>query len=185
MSVSDLILHLCVCAHQFVIACMRPGNPWYVHVTSPTLMPVNSAVMHCFEFDQSCCCLEQVKRNHAGLSDQLLRVVRALDALEGRFAEQSHHHNSKTHHIHETLARDLGQLECVMAPNSAGDLLLIESCSCNMPDESVAGCAMSAFNGPQCCKGSCKCALWMIFLCSCLLIADDTVCIVLSVQLVF
>ena len=61
-----------------------------------------------------------MKRNHAGLSDQLLRIVRALDALEGRFAEQSHHHNSKTHQIHEALSRDLAQLEAVLAPNSAG-----------------------------------------------------------------
>ena len=71
------------------------------------------------------CWALQVKRNHAGLSDQLLRVVRALDALEGRFAEQSHHHNSKTHQVHEALSQDLAQLEAVMAPNSAGkrDLL--------------------------------------------------------------
>ncbi|KAL3153835.1 hypothetical protein ABBQ32_013411 [Trebouxia sp. C0010 RCD-2024] len=67
--------------------------------------------------------MEMVQRNHAGLSDQLLRTVRALDALEGRFAEQSHHHNSKTHQIHEGLARDLAQLEAVMAPNSAVGLL--------------------------------------------------------------
>ena len=62
-----------------------------------------------------------MKRNHAGLSDQLLRIVRALDALEGRFAEQSHHHNSKTYQIHEALSRDLSQLEAVLAPNSAGE----------------------------------------------------------------
>ena len=62
----------------------------------------------------------QVKRNHAGLSDQLLRIVRALDALEGRFAEQSHHHNSKTHQILESLSQDLAHLETVLAPNSAG-----------------------------------------------------------------
>lgn len=68
------------------------------------------------------CCALQVKRNHAGLSDQLLRIVRALDALEGRFAEQSHHHNSKAHQIHEALSWDLSQLEAVLAPNSAGKL---------------------------------------------------------------
>lgn len=74
----------------------------------------------------------QVKRNHAGLSDQLLRIVRALDALEGRFAEQSHHHNSKTHQIHEALAQDLAQLEAVLAPNSAGKFGVspLDICAC-------------------------------------------------------
>ena len=76
---------------------------------------VRGNIMH------ECCYASQVKRNHAGLSDLLLRIVRALDGLEGRFAEQSHHHNSKTHQIHDALSQDLTQLEAVLAPNSAGE----------------------------------------------------------------
>ncbi|DBA99357.1 TPA: hypothetical protein ACH3X3_011957 [Trebouxia sp. C0006] len=67
--------------------------------------------------------METIKRNHVGLSDQLLRIMRALDALEGRFAEASNHHSSKTHQVHETLSHDLSQLEAVLAPNSAVGLL--------------------------------------------------------------
>lgn len=64
----------------------------------------------------------QVKRNHASLSDQLLRIMRALDALEGRFAVAAHHHNSKTYQTHEALSHDLSHLEAGLAPNSAGHL---------------------------------------------------------------
>lgn len=64
----------------------------------------------------------QVKRNHASLSDQLLRIMRALDALEGRFAVAAHHHNSKTYQTHEALSHDLSHLEAGLAPNSAGQL---------------------------------------------------------------
>ena len=62
----------------------------------------------------------QVKRNHASLSDQLLRIMRALDALEGQFAVASHQHNSKTYQIHEALSHDLNHIEAGLAPNSAG-----------------------------------------------------------------
>ena len=57
--------------------------------------------------------------------------MRALDALEGRFAEASNHHSSKTHHVHESLSHDLSQLEAVLAPNSAGEyvmLVVLELC---------------------------------------------------------
>ncbi|DBA75950.1 TPA: hypothetical protein ACH3X2_008889 [Trebouxia sp. C0005] len=67
--------------------------------------------------------METIKRNHVGLSDQLLRIMRALDALEGRFAEASNHHSSKTHQVHESLSHDLSQLEAILAPNSAVGLL--------------------------------------------------------------
>lgn len=67
--------------------------------------------------------METIKRNHVGLSDQLLRIMRALDALEGRFAEASNHHSSKTHQVHESLSHDLSHLEAILAPNSAVGLL--------------------------------------------------------------
>ncbi len=73
---------------------------------------------------QSTWCL-QIKRNHVGLSDQLLRIMRALDALEGRFAEASNHHSSRTHQVHESLSHDLSQLEAVLAPNSAGKPVIL------------------------------------------------------------
>ena len=66
-------------------------------------------------------CCGQVKRRHAELSGQLLRVFRAVDGLEGRFAEASHYHNSKAHQAHAALAQQLSQLEASLAPNSAGD----------------------------------------------------------------
>lgn len=67
--------------------------------------------------------VETVKRNHASLSDQLLRIMRALDALEGRFAVAAHHHNSKTYQTHEALSHDLSHLEAGLAPNSAVGLV--------------------------------------------------------------
>lgn len=74
------------------------------------------------------CDIVQVKRTHASLSDQLLRIMRALDALEGQFAVASHQHNSKTYQIHEALSKDLSHLEAGLAPNSAGQHQL-DSCS--------------------------------------------------------
>ena len=93
---------LCMCAYMSVFMRGASDYLWGAEFTGA----------HCVKSVLICCTL-QVKQNHAGLSDKLLRIVRALDALEGRFAEQSHHHNSKTHQIHEALSRDLTQLEAV------------------------------------------------------------------------
>lgn len=61
-----------------------------------------------------------MRRRHAELSSQLLRVVHAVDGLEGRFAEASHYHNSRAHQVHSALSQDLAQVEASLAPNSAG-----------------------------------------------------------------
>ena len=59
------------------------------------------------------------------MSDQLLRIMRALDALEGQFFVASHQHNSKTYQIHEALSHDLSVVEANLAPNSAGQSLYL------------------------------------------------------------
>ena len=51
--------------------------------------------------------------------------MRALDALEGRFAEASNHHSSKTHQVHESLSHDLSHLVAILAPNSAGKPVIL------------------------------------------------------------
>ena len=65
----------------------------------------------------------QIKVNHANLSDQLLRIMRALDALEGQFAHAANYHNPRTYQVHEALSQDLKQLENYLAPNSARKLV--------------------------------------------------------------
>ena len=76
------------------------------------------------------CVRKQIKLRHADLSSQLLRVVHAVDGLEGRFAEASHYHNSRGHQAHSAVAHDLAQVEAGLGHNSGGKPPCCRQLSC-------------------------------------------------------
>ena len=121
-TLKDRMEMVCIFRHDHMFRYLMFPSMIKPHVFDSGTQSMVCGINACAQtWHSTSCCFLQLKRNHAGLSDQLLRIVRALDALEGRFAEQSHHHNSKTHQIHEALSQDLAQLETVLAPTSAGE----------------------------------------------------------------
>ena len=63
----------------------------------------------------------QVRRRHFELSHMLLRIMRHIDALEGRFAASQNHWDAQSQEAVAQLAQALQSLEAAIAPTAAGD----------------------------------------------------------------
>jgi sirohydrochlorin ferrochelatase len=64
--------------------------------------------------------LQQVHRQHAQLSHQLLRVQRAIDAMEGRYAAAAGYSEKQGQQVAAQLAQQLTELESQVGAQSAG-----------------------------------------------------------------
>jgi len=68
-----------------------------------------------------------VRKNHRQLSLQLLRVMRKVDLLEGRFASAMGYWSSQQKDAAADLARQLSHLEAQVAPGTSGKVLQLEA----------------------------------------------------------
>lgn len=66
--------------------------------------------------------LEGIRRRHTALCQQLLRVLRYVDALEGRFAHAMGHRSATAREGLAALARQLAAVEAGVAPGSTAGL---------------------------------------------------------------
>lgn len=63
--------------------------------------------------------LEAVRRRHVQLCHQLLRVLRHVDALEGRFAQAVGYRGATPKEVMQRLAAQLGEIEAALTPSPA------------------------------------------------------------------
>ncbi|PRW60937.1 nuclear pore complex NUP54 [Chlorella sorokiniana] len=63
--------------------------------------------------------LEAVRRRHVQLCHQLLRVLRHVDALEGRFAQAVGYRGATPKEVMQRLTVQLGEIEAALAPSPA------------------------------------------------------------------
>lgn len=70
-----------------------------------------------------------MRKNHRELSLQLLRVMRKVDLLEGRFASAMGYWSSQQNDAAAVVARQLSHLEAQVAPGTSGEVLHLEACA--------------------------------------------------------
>ncbi len=82
-----------------------------------------------------------MRKKHRELSLQLLRVMRKVDLLEGRFASAMGYWSSQQKGAAADLARQLSQLEAQVAPGASGELPSF--CVLAQLEERMVSCACS------------------------------------------